>query len=178
MRRFLIVAWLAILCPLAPLSAPAWAQSVAGSFDDAHRADKKALVEQDAQDSPSRAGKLLDLRSQTEAVVHQDSIRSALARSQSQSPRKDPLWNGVVAGAAVGAVIGAFGGHLLLDCDGCSAGFNVPLTFGVLGAGVGAGIGAGIDAWRDSQTTAGGRFPGLAPIFGKARRGLAMWIRF
>ena len=177
MRKFLTVGWLAILCPLAPLSAPAWAQSVAGSFDNTHRTEEKALVDQDAHDSPSRS-EVMDLRSQSEAVIHQDSLRSALAQSQSQSPRKDSLWNGVVAGAAVGAIIGAFGGHLLLDCDGCSAGFNVPLTFGALGAGVGAGIGAGIDALRDRQTTAGVRVPGLAPMFGKARRGMVMWIRF
>jgi hypothetical protein len=155
MRKFLIAGWLAILCPLTPPSTPAWAQTVAGSFDDARRTEEK-----------------------TPAAVHQDSLGSVLAQSQSQSPRKDPLWNGVIAGAAVGAMLGAFGGHVVFDCDLCSPGFNVPLTFGVVGAGVGAGIGAGIDAMRHRQTTAGGRFPGLVPIFGKARRGLMMWIRF
>ncbi len=52
------------------------------------------------------------------------------------SRRKDSLWNGVIVGAGLGALVGIAGSPLISDCSECS-GFNVPLTFGVLGAGVG-----------------------------------------
>jgi len=67
--------------------------------------------------------------------------------------RRDSLWNGTLVGAGLGAILGALSGVALLDCSEC-AGFNVPLTFGVLGAGAGAAIGAGIDAARHNRSTA------------------------
>ena len=67
-------------------------------------------------------------------------------RSSPQPPhRKDSLLNGILIGAGLGAIAGAAGGTAAIRCDEC-AGFNVPLTFGVVGAAAGAAIGAGIDA--------------------------------
>ena len=96
--------------------------------------------------------------------------------------RPDSLWNGTLVGAGFGAVFGALGGVTVIECTAC-AGFNVPLTFGVLGAGVGAGLGAGIDAlWHQRSTTS--RVPrpsrrvSVAPILGKHLRAVVGSIRF
>ena len=96
--------------------------------------------------------------------------------------RKDSLWNGVIIGAGVGAVVGAVVSFVVTDCSEC-AGFNVPLTLGVLGAGAGAGIGAGIDAWRQTRpaiTTTPTRTRRLtvSPVLGKDVQGLVATIRF
>jgi len=64
--------------------------------------------------------------------------------------QKDSLLNGVLIGAGLGAIVGALGGTTMIGCDEC-AGFNVPLTFGVVGAAAGAGIGAGLDAWHHAR---------------------------
>jgi hypothetical protein len=64
--------------------------------------------------------------------------------------QKDSLLNGVLIGAGLGAIVGALGGTTMIGCDEC-AGFNVPLTFGVVGAAAGAGIGAGLDALRHAR---------------------------
>lgn len=98
------------------------------------------------------------------------------------SRRHDSLWNGVILGAGFGAVIGASVGSATVECSEC-AGFNVPLTFGVLGAGAGAALGAWIDALRHSGT----RAPVLparpqrlfvSPILKKDVQAVAGWIRF
>jgi hypothetical protein len=96
--------------------------------------------------------------------------------------RKDSLWNGVLIGAGLGALVGALAGSAVFDCSECS-GFNVPLTFGVLGAGAGAGIGAGIDAWRQTRSTVriapnrNRRFM-VSPVLGKDVQGMVASIRF
>jgi hypothetical protein len=59
--------------------------------------------------------------------------------------RKDSLLNGILIGAGLGAIAGAAIGTAAIGCDQC-AGFNVPLTFGVVGAAAGAALGAGLDA--------------------------------
>ena len=96
--------------------------------------------------------------------------------------RKDSLWNGVIIGAGLGALVGAVVGAAVLDCSEC-AGFNVPLTFGVLGAGAGAGIGAGIDAWRQTRaivttTPIKPRRLTVSPVLGRDVRGMVATIRF
>ena len=67
-------------------------------------------------------------------------------------------------------------------------GFNVPLTFGAIGAGAGAAIGAGIDALRHART----RVPGsgardrtehrrkltLSPVLGKDVQAVVGSLRF
>ena len=65
---------------------------------------------------------------------------------------------------------GAFGGLTLIDCSEC-AGFNVPLTFGVVGAGVGAAIGAVIDTLHGSAAASPQRQPRLqlSPLMGRGR---------
>lgn len=98
------------------------------------------------------------------------------------SQRRDPLWNGVAIGAGLGALAGALGGATAIPCSEC-AGFNVPLTFGVLGAAAGAGIGAAIDALRDARggTTAPTGRPSrltIAPVVGKNGRALIASVRF
>ncbi len=96
--------------------------------------------------------------------------------------RKDSLWNGVIIGAGLGALVGTLVSFAVTDCSEC-AGFNVPLTFGVLGAGAGAGIGAGIDAWRQKRSPLtippkGTRRLNVAPVLGKDVRGVVASIRF
>ena len=98
------------------------------------------------------------------------------------SQRRDTLWNGVVIGAGLGAIAGALGGVTAIDCSEC-AGFNVPLTFGVLGAAAGAGIGAAVDALRHARapaTTANGRRTRVtvAPLIAKQGRALVASVRF
>ena len=102
-------------------------------------------------------------------------------------PRRDSLWNGVLVGAGLGAVLGGFAGAAALPCSEC-AGFNVPLTFGAIGAGAGAAIGAGIDALRHART----RVPGsgardrtehrrkltLSPVLGKDVQAVVGSLRF
>ena len=90
--------------------------------------------------------------------------------------RKDSLWNGVLVGAGLGALVGIAGSPLISDCSECS-GFNVPLTFGVLGAGIGAGVGAGIDALRNTKAPHRPHLQ-IAPVVSKDTRGLLAWIRF
>jgi hypothetical protein len=92
------------------------------------------------------------------------------------SRRRDSLWNGVIVGAGLGALVGVAGSPLISDCSEC-AGFNVPLTFGVLGAGVGAAVGAGFDALRHTKAPHPPRVQ-LAPVLSKDARGLLALIRF
>ena len=106
---------------------------------------------------------------------------SASPRRQSAtlSRRRDTLWNGVLVGAGVGALLGVVGGQALIECSEC-AGFNVPLTFGVLGAGVGAGVGAGIDALRHTRSPIPNT-PGhvtVTPVLGKGQRAVVALVRF
>lgn len=96
--------------------------------------------------------------------------------------RGDSLWNGILIGAGAGAVVGALVGHAISDCSECS-GFYVPLTFGVLGAGVGAGVGAAVDAARHQRSmSAVARRPRrhlhIAPLLLKHRKGLSLRITF
>ena len=90
--------------------------------------------------------------------------------------RKDSLWNGVIIGAGLGALVGAAGSPVISDCSECS-GFNVPLTFGVLGAGIGAAVGAGIDALRSTNAPHRPHVQ-LSPLLTKDARGLLALIRF
>ena len=83
-------------------------------------------------------------------------------------------------GAGLGAIAGALGGTMAIECSEC-AGFNVPLTFGVLGAAAGAGIGAAIDGLRQARpTTAADRRPRvtIAPVVGRKGRALIASVRF
>lgn len=102
-------------------------------------------------------------------------------------PRRDSLWNGVLVGAGLGAVLGGFAGSAALQCSEC-AGFNVPLTFGAIGAGAGAAIGASIDALRHERRRVPG--PGardrtelrrtltLSPVLGKEVQAVVGSLRF
>ena len=104
---------------------------------------------------------------------------SSADQVQAAPVRRDPLWNGAVLGAGLGAILGTFGGLTIIDCTEC-AGFNVPLTFGVLGAGAGAGIGVAIDALHSKGAASPQRQPHVrvSPLVGKEKRGLMAWIRF
>src|SRR5688572_8828044 len=91
--------------------------------------------------------------------------------------RNDSLWNGAVVGAAAGAVLGAtvVAGRIS-DCSECS-GFNVPLTFAVIGAGAGVAIGVGIDALLHADPRVGrprdrSRRVNVSPVVGKRTRAL------
>ena len=105
--------------------------------------------------------------------------RSSAGQTPNRPLRPDSLWNGVLIGATAGAIIGAAGSLAISDCSECS-GFNVPLTFGVLGAGAGAGIGAVIDALHGKGAASPQRQPGLrlSPLIGNERRGMMAWFRF
>jgi hypothetical protein len=112
-------------------------------------------------------------------------IRIAAESSSGSVPvsaRRDPLWNGAVIGAGLGAIAGALGGATAIECSEC-AGFNVPLTFGVLGAAAGAGLGAAIDALRHARAvpptpTDRRRRVTVAPLVGKNQRALVATVRF
>jgi hypothetical protein len=100
-----------------------------------------------------------------------------------QTPQRDSLWNGVLVGAGLGAMPGILLGFAQDNrCRGCS-GFNAPLTYGVLSAGIGAGIGAGIDALFQRRRTPTAR-PShqsqirLLPRVSKDFRGITGWIGF
>ena len=77
----------------------------------------------------------------------------AAAASPAHAQTRDPLWNGTIVGAAVGAAAGVAFTHAVRDSD---------LTFGqyargalIFGA-IGAGAGAGVDALffrRDGHST-------------------------
>lgn len=122
----------------------------------------------------------------TPAVREGGPIRAAAAAfppgSLPFSQRRDTLWNGIAIGAGLGALAGALGGATAIECSEC-AGFNVPLTFGVLGAAAGAGIGAAIDAWRHAPaapgaTTARRLRVTVAPVVGKNGRAIIASVRF
>ena len=107
--------------------------------------------------------------------------RVANAPAIEAQPRKDPLWNGIVIGAGLGALIGAFAGDAAFECPECT-GFNVPLTFGVIGAGAGAATGAGFDALRHERTriptTKDNRRLTVAPVIGKNVKAMMAHVRF
>ena len=109
-----------------------------------------------------------------EAAERRETAAQAATRT-----RQDSLWNGTLVGMGLGALVGAFAGNAWLESS-ASAGFNVPLTFGVAGAGAGAAIGALIDAKRDGKAQAPRRTTrmGLAPAIGNGARGAVGWIRF
>jgi hypothetical protein len=121
------------------------------------------------------------------AVQQAGPIRAAAAESSPGSVpspiRRDTLWNGAAIGAGLGAIAGALAGAAALECSEC-AGFNVPVTFGVLGAAAGAGIGAGIDALLHRPRAATGsttdRRPRVtvAPLVSKRGRAITASVRF
>jgi hypothetical protein len=97
--------------------------------------------------------------------------------------QRDSLWNGALVGAGLGAMVGVAVGISQDDrCRGC-AGFNMPLTYGVVSAGIGAAIGAGVDAlfYRrggDPVRRSSERRTRLFPWLSKEARGIAGSIRF
>ena len=95
--------------------------------------------------------------------------------------RRDSLWNGALVGAGLGAIAGVLTGEAIVECSEC-AGFNVPLTFGVVGAGAGAAIGAGIDAALHDRSMSPQpvrlRRVAVAPVFGRRARALIALVRF
>jgi hypothetical protein len=102
--------------------------------------------------------------------------------AQSQTVPKDSKWNGVLVGAGLGAIVGAFIGSAAIESSAV-AGFNVPLTFGVIGAGAGAAIGAGIDASLHrtlpiSNPSERVRRINISPVVGRKITGVAASIRF
>jgi hypothetical protein len=107
--------------------------------------------------------------------------RSARA-TQSPPVRHDSKWNGALVGAGLGAVAGALIGSVVLECSEC-AGFNVPLTFGVAGAGAGAALGAGIDARLHQRSpilnlSRGTGRVNLSPVISRRITGVVASIRF
>ena len=134
-----------------------------------------------AQRAPGALG-----ANQAPAVREAGPIRAAAAEfspgSLRVSQRRDTLWNGVAIGAGLGALAGALGGATAIECSEC-AGFNVPLTFGGLGAAAGAGIGAALDALRHAPaatraTTDRRPRVAVAPLVGRNGRALIASLRF
>jgi hypothetical protein len=115
------------------------------------------------------------------APVQHDGVATAASGQAVPQGRRDSLWNGTLLGAGLGALSGALGGVAIVECSEC-AGFNVPLTFGVLGAGVGAGIGAAVDAARHQQSASPGRARPhrvvVAPAIGPRVRAVIAVVRF
>jgi hypothetical protein len=172
---------IAFSCALAFLPAPATAQGPieksvtltekSGALTEksaALREKSAALKEKSVSLTPAAPGVPVDAAGLTVSDDHQPPLQ----------PRKDSLWNGVIIGAGLGALVGTLVSFAVSDCSECS-GFNVPLTFGVLGAGAGAGIGAGIDAWHQKRTVpAGTRRLTVAPVLGKDVQAIVATIRF
>ena len=161
---------------LATLPAVATAQSITLPAEAVHRTlhhEQSAATAEDHQNAPdARASN----SSKLEDPFAASRLDFPLAQQQPVRQRRDSLWNGVLVGAGLGALVGIAGSPLISDCSECS-GFNVPLTFGVLGAGIGAGVGAGIDAMRNSNAPHRPRVQ-LSPVLSKDTRGLLAWIRF
>jgi hypothetical protein len=159
---------------LAMLPASASAQSalpIEGVHRTVHDEQSPAPAEErkttaDARASSSMLGDPFGVSKLAFTPVAQQTVRQ----------RKDSLWNGVIVGAGLGALVGIAGSPLISDCSEC-AGFNVPLTFGVLGAGIGAAVGAGIDAMRNTNAPHRPHVQ-LAPVLSKDTRGLLALIRF
>jgi hypothetical protein len=102
--------------------------------------------------------------------------------AQPPAARKDSKWNGAIIGAGLGAIAGALIGSAIIECSEC-AGFNVPLTFGVIGAGAGAGIGVGIDSLLHQRSPRLNPPPGrrrvdVSPVVGRSVKGVIASIRF
>jgi len=136
------------------------------------RPEKAPHVVMDAQDTSALTAMRVDGR------------LSGLVQNQAPGSqrRRDSLWNGAVIGAGLGAIAGAVAGTAIVECSEC-AGFNVPLTFGVVGAGIGAAIGAGIDALHHDHSIVTGsptrtRRVNLFPLVGKRAQALAASVRF
>ena len=133
-----------------------------------------------AQATERESGPSLGELSRKAVAVDSRPTGASNARSPETQPRKDPLWNGVLIGAGLGAVIGSFAASAAFECHECT-GFNVPLTFGVIGAGAGAAIGAAIDAWRHPRSrtpspSAHTRRVVVAPVIGKNAGGVVASI--
>ena len=102
--------------------------------------------------------------------------------SQPPPVRNDSKWNGALIGAGLGALAGAFFGSAAIECSEC-AGFNVPVTFGVIGAGAGAAIGIGIDAHfhqrsPGSNPPARTRRVSVVPVMARSVKGVVASVRF
>jgi hypothetical protein len=100
---------------------------------------------------------------------------------QTSNRRRDSVWNGALIGAGLGALVGAAAGNAALDTP--TAGFNVPLTFGVVGAGAGLALGIGIDLLRERSHAAlppGGRRRQLvvSPVVGPTAKGVVAAMTF
>ena len=122
----------------------------------------------------------------TLAIVPQAVGAQSIAKSTSadkpapnQSAQKDSLWNGAILGGVVGAMLGSFGSFAIMDCSEC-AGFNVPLTFGVIGAGAGIAIGAGLDALHSKKgvMTERPRRVQVSPVIARDKRGVIASLQF
>jgi hypothetical protein len=117
------------------------------------------------------------------ATVLGDNDVAAGSGGAAQTHQRDSLWNGVLVGAGLGAMPGILLGIAQDDkCRGCS-GFNTPLTYGVLTAGIGAGIGAAVDALfqRRAKPTArpsDQRRVRLVPQLSRDVRGITGSIQF
>jgi hypothetical protein len=162
---------------LAILPVIAESQTVVEPSGHIHRtraSDALDTTERSANDAASTVSMLRHPTSETLAA-----LTAASGQTPSQPRRRDSLWNGVIIGAGLGAIAGAVSGTAIADCSEC-AGFNVPLTFGVLGAGIGAALGAGIDALHETRGNPLGptRHVRLSPVLGEEKRGLMAWIRF
>jgi hypothetical protein len=117
---------------LAILPAIAESQTVVEPSGHVHRTRASDVLDttgRSANDAPSTVSMLRHPTSATLAA-----LTAASGLTSSQPRRRDSLWNGVIIGAGLGAIAGAVSGTAIADCSEC-AGFNVPLTFGVLGAG-------------------------------------------
>ena len=97
--------------------------------------------------------------------------------------RDDSVMNGAIIGAVAGTAYFLTAAALLVDSDGGDVIIPTAIAGGVLFAGLGAAAGAGIDAMISGrhviyQKSAGQRSVSVAPIFGHARRGAAVTMKF
>lgn len=135
-------------------------------------------------------GRLLQIRPRTLTLDVEGESRTWVAADVRLVTRRwaDPLWNGALIGAVVGAAAGAV--PVLADCwnsetgslyDRCHANGGDFAAWCLAGAGGGAALGALVDHWRPSRQTVfegGGPTVALQPVVTPGSNGLLVRIRF
>jgi len=130
--------------------------------------------------------------SRTELTLNQTRLGWQVRIPESQVSRvevqpSDPIWNGLIIGAAVGAGVGLAAGNVYCKdapTEWCAEeeGHQLP---GLLFGGIGAGIGAGIDAMHKLGLGLVYRSPGatqssftfsLSPMVSKKRKGVLFTV--
>jgi hypothetical protein len=162
------------------------AQGVASSFEQlgvlVKPGDKITVVDVTGRDLEGRVGKLSrDTLTVTTPAGPRELGEVDVAEIRQR--RDDSLKNGAIIGAVAGAAYFVTAAALLSDSDGGDVIVGTAVAGGVMFAGLGAAAGVGIDALITRKQviyrkSAHGTTVGLAPLFGRGRRGAAVTVKF